>query len=210
MKSPKKTKIAAWNSLKDRQPEYALVAGVDLVIIRYDDSVSVLYGRCIHRGAMLSDGFIDGNNLICGLHNWDYRYDSGISEYNPNEKLHKFSSWIDHENDAIYVDENEIISWKDENPQPYQRDKYLGEYADIHGTPEEPFNNYISELAHDGLKNIGHHGKTYAMGVPLTELPRWDDIQIVTAQLARKPLMDDASVNTKLIIGPNAKKTIDP
>ncbi len=40
-------KIIAWNELKDRQPAPALVANVDLVVIRADDKVSVLYGRCL-------------------------------------------------------------------------------------------------------------------------------------------------------------------
>jgi len=78
--------VATWSSLEDRTPAYALVAGVDLVVIRYDDNVSVLYGRCLHRGALLADGHIDGHNLICGLHNWDYRYDTGVSEYANNSR----------------------------------------------------------------------------------------------------------------------------
>lgn len=76
-----KTKIADLSELNDREPTYALVANVDLVVIRYDNEVSVLYGRCHHRGALLADGYIDGENLICGVHYWDYRYDTGISEY---------------------------------------------------------------------------------------------------------------------------------
>ena len=46
------------------------------------------------------------------------------------------------------------------------------------------------------------------MGVALTELPRWDDVQILTAQLARKPLLDGAAVNTELVIGPEARKPL--
>ena len=42
----KKLSIKKWGELEDRVPEYALVADVDLVVIRFDDSVSVLYGRC--------------------------------------------------------------------------------------------------------------------------------------------------------------------
>ena len=55
-------------------------------------TVSVLYGRCAHRGALMSDGYVDGDNLMCGLHGWDYRLDTGISEYNNSETLPKFSS----------------------------------------------------------------------------------------------------------------------
>ena len=36
----KKVRIAEWQSLKDRQPAYALAADVDLVIVRWDESVS--------------------------------------------------------------------------------------------------------------------------------------------------------------------------
>lgn len=122
-------KVAVWSTLEDRKPAYALVAGVDLVVIRYDDQVSVLYGRCLHRGALMSDGSIDGHSIICGVHGWDFRYDTGISEYNNKEVLHKFSAWVDEEQDAVFVDENEVQSWQQEHPQPYQRDTYLGLYV---------------------------------------------------------------------------------
>lgn len=75
-------------------------------------------------------------------------------------------------------------------------------------TPEEPTVGLIHDLAKDGLEKFGHHGPTGAMGVPRTTLPQWDDIQILTAQLARKPLLDDAAVGTELIIGPNARKPL--
>jgi len=47
-----------------------------------------------------------------------------------------------------------------------------------------------------------------AMGVPRPTLPQWDDIQILTAQLATKPLMEDMAGGTELVIGPNAKKQL--
>ena len=201
-------KVATWSELADRSPAYALVANVDLVVIRYDDQVSVLFGRCLHRGALLSDGLVRGDDLICGVHNWDYRYDTGVSSYNPEEVLHKFGAWIDPGADAVLVDEAEVAAWHDKFPQAYNRDEYLGLYADIHGTPEEPYNHYIQELARNGLEKIGHHGAVTAMGVPLTELPRWADIQILTGQLATRPLADDDGVGTELVIGPGAKRPL--
>jgi len=207
-KSRTAAQVAKWSELPDREPRYALVAGVDLVVIRYDDDVSVLYGRCLHRGALLSDGFVDGQNLICGVHLWDYRYDTGVSEYSNAEALERFTAWVDSGKDAVMVDEDEIRKWADEHPQPYDRDAYLGLYADVHGTPLEPHNKHIQELAKHGLAKVGHHGEVSAMGVPLTELPRWDDIQLITGQLARLPLMDDAPVETQVVIGPNANKPL--
>ncbi len=84
-----KISIADYNKLEEKNPTYALANNTDLIIIKYDGNVSVLYGRCLHRGALLADGYVDGHNLICGVHNWDYRIDTGISEYNNEEKLHK-------------------------------------------------------------------------------------------------------------------------
>ena len=94
-------RLATWSDLVLLRPAYALVGEVDLVIIRGPDGedVSVLYGRCLHRGALLADGMIVGRNLVCGLHDWDYRYDTGVSEYHHNEVLRKFTGWI--EDDAV-------------------------------------------------------------------------------------------------------------
>ena len=75
-------------------------------------------------------------------------------------------------------------------------------------TPEEPTVARIHELARDGLSKTGHHGPLGAMGVPRKDLPHWDDIQILPAQLARKPLLDDADVGTELVVGPRAKKPL--
>ena len=201
-----KVEVAQWSALKDREPAYALVANVDLVIVRYDEQVSVFYGRCPHRGALLSDGFVSGTNLMCGVHKWDFRYDTGVSEYNDEEALPKFSSWV--EDGRVVVDEEEIAEWTKEHPQPYNRDAYLGLYADTEGTDAEPHNHFIQQLAKDGLSKLGHHGPMGAMGVPRDELPLWDDIQLVTAQLATVPLLDDDPVGTEVVIGPNAKKPL--
>ncbi len=149
--------VAKLSSLKDRDPTYALVGEVDLVVVRWDDEVSVMYGRCLHRGALMSDGYVDGKNLICGLHYWDYRLDSGVSEYNNHEVLPKFESWID--GDDIIVDADEIKAWGRDHPQPFDRDAYLGLYADTsHGTAEEPHNGLIQNYAKSGLSKTGTGG----------------------------------------------------
>ena len=131
-----KIAIATFSDLETLQPAYALVADVDLVLIRLEEeeAVSVLYGRCLHRGALMADGHIEGNNLICGVHNWDYCYRSGVSSYNPSERLHRFSAWV--EDGKVWVDKDEIRAWAVDNPQPYDRDAYQGLYKDIHGGPE--------------------------------------------------------------------------
>ncbi|MEP4554445.1 glutamate synthase-related protein [Tateyamaria sp.] len=202
-----KTAIYKLSALADRKPEYALVGEVDLVVVRFDDEISVFYGRCLHRGALMADGHVRGKDLICGVHDWDYRLDTGVSSYANEEKLPKFTSWVD--GDDICVDADEINAWGKDNPQPFNRDAYLGLYADTsHGTEEEPYTGLIQQYARDGLTKTGHHGAMASMGVPRNELPDWDDIQILTAQLAKPPLLDDDAVGTDVVIGPNAKKPL--
>lgn len=75
-------------------------------------------------------------------------------------------------------------------------------------TAEEPTLAYIKALAKDGLTKTGHHGEMGAMGVPIPELPQWKEIQILPAQMATQPLMEDVEVGSELVIGPNAQKPL--
>ncbi len=199
-------RIATWSELPDRQPVGAVVGNVDLVIVRSGDDHSVLYGRCLHRGALMADGRVEGKDLICGLHGWDYEYLTGVSSYNTDERLHLFTSWI--EGDYLFVDLAEIEEWEREHPQPYDRDAYQGAYQDPHGTPDEPHLGLIRNLAEQGLAEYGSHGPIVSMGVPGRDLPRWDDIQFVTAQLATAPQLDDVPITTGVVIGPSAEQPL--
>jgi len=75
-------------------------------------------------------------------------------------------------------------------------------------TDTEPHVELIHALARSGLDAVGAHGPTVAMGVPRACLPAWDDIQLLAAQLATPPLADDAPVETRLVIGPEAKRPL--
>jgi len=198
--------IATWSDVPERTPVAAAVDGVDLVIVRRGDDHSVLYGRCLHRGALLADGHVRGDDIICGLHGWDYRIDSGVSAYNNAEVLTKFTSVV--RDGELLVDRDEVTRWRLAHPQPYDPDVYQGLYQDPHVVPEEPFVMRIHELAAHGLEKVGHHGPVAAMGVPRQQLPSWDRIQFVTAQLARLPLLDDEPVGTEVCLGPGAARPL--
>jgi methylamine---glutamate N-methyltransferase subunit C len=84
----------------------------------------------------------------------------------------------------------------------------LSELPKAKSTIEEPTVEFIHQLAREGLSSLGHHGQMTSMGVPRHKLPHWDDIQIMAAQMATKPLLEDAAVNTELVIGPETKKPL--
>ncbi len=97
--------------------------------------------------------------------------------------------------DAVGEEGDGIIAGGDEMPRPKR-------------TPEEPQVEFIHRLAEEGLDALGHHGPMGAMGVPRAELPDWDDLQLLVAQMARKPLMEDVAVGTELVVGPEAGKPL--
>ncbi len=198
--------IANWDEVPDRKPVGALVADVDLVVLRWDGNHSVLYGRCLHRGALLADGSVSGVNLVCGLHGWDYVLMTGVSSYRNEEHLQRFSSWI--EDGAVMIDADEVLAWEKAHPQPFDRASYQGAYQDPHGTADEPHVSLIRRLAGEGLSRLGHHGPIASMGVPRGELPSWDSIQFVTAQISRRPLLEDVAVATNVTVGPGAARPL--
>jgi methylamine---glutamate N-methyltransferase subunit C len=201
-------RLMEWDALTPETPEHARVANVDLVVIRWPDTeeVSVLYGRCQHRGALMADGTVGGEKLTCRLHGSTYQYRSGKNIHYPGADLHRFTAWI--EGGSVWVDSDEIARWEQDNPQKYRRDAYQGDYADFKGTDDEPHVKAIHALAEHGLEKAGHHGAMAAMGVPGHTLPKWDDIQLLTAQLHRPPLLDDDPVDTRVVVGSRARKPL--
>lgn len=199
--------VATWSALVDRSPVPATVDGLDLVVVRVDDVPLVFEGRCPHRGALLADGSIVGDDLVCGVHGYDFRLDTGISTYDPSERIHRFTASLD--GDQVVVDVAHLETFRRANPQTIATDPYSRLYADAHqATPEEPFVAEIHALARDGLEHVGHHGPVAAMGVPRDELPKWDHLQILTAQLDRLPLLDDEKVGTGVVVGPAARRPL--
>jgi glutamate synthase domain-containing protein 2/nitrite reductase/ring-hydroxylating ferredoxin subunit len=202
------TIVGTWDEIEPGGIEGALLEGVDLVVIRWPDGEghSVLYGRCVHRGALMADGKVVGGNIVCGVHAWDYRYDTGVSSYRETDVLDRFTSWV--EDGSIWVDADEVAAYAVAHPQPFDREAYQGAYQDPVGDTIEHHLRLIHHLAQNGLDEVGHHGHMGAMGVPGDDLPKWSDIQFVTAQLAVPPLLEAESVDTGLTIGPGALKPL--
>jgi glutamate synthase domain-containing protein 2 len=197
--------IALWHELEDNVPAAAQVDGVDLVVVRRGEDVAVFQGRCPHRGALLADGRVEGGNLVCGVHGYDFRLDTGVSDYNPAERIHRFAAR--REGTHVVIDKAELVAYQDANPSPAAESTYDRLYNDPHqNTPAEPYVTDIHHMARHGLSSA--HGDVAAMGVPRTDLPSWDDLQILTAQLHRLPLLDEAPVDTTVTIGPAAARPL--
>jgi len=57
------------------QPVSVKLLDQPLVLWRTGGGVSAFYDLCLHRGAALSLGWIDGDQLVCPYHGWNYAGD---------------------------------------------------------------------------------------------------------------------------------------
>lgn len=70
-------------------PREAMVAALDegkpvAVAVLADGSTVVLPDSCPHDGGLLSDGFVEGNVIVCARHGWEFDGHSGQCTHRPN------------------------------------------------------------------------------------------------------------------------------
>lgn len=64
-------------------PHAVSMGGVDLVFVRTAKGPRVFQGRCPHQGALLGEGELDGDKLVCRNHRWRFSIESGQREGGP-------------------------------------------------------------------------------------------------------------------------------
>jgi methylamine---glutamate N-methyltransferase subunit C len=198
--------VASLEHLTPGRPHPVSIGGVDIVLVRRGDDVSALDGRCPHRGALLGDGRVEGDLIVCGVHGWRFDLETGVSPVNPAVALTTFPVTVS--DGVVYLDQSALTEFQRANPMAHVDDGYQGRWIKPADSADEPFVTQIHELAAHGLDRLGHHGPMAAMGVPRDDLPKWESIQLVTAQLARTPLLEDEPVSTQTVVGPSARRPL--
>ena len=181
--------IAKWSDVPDHMPIGATVEGIDLVIVRRGDDALRPLRPLPAPGRAARRRHVDGRrpdlrSPRLGLPDRHRRervqQRRGAREVHERARGRRLSSTA-----------TRCCASRCATPSPSTPTCTRATTSDPHMVPEEPFVAYIHELAANGLTKTGHHGPVGAMGVPRDDLPTWDDIQFVTAQLARLPLLDD-------------------
>ena len=157
----------------------------DIALYRYQGEFYALDNRCVHRGGQLGDGHMEGANVICPLHQWDYDVRTGVSRYNADEKVAVYAVRI--KGAAVEIDAAAVP------PKPRFNDEYLGLWT----------------RRHDPLEHEMHDIHAYArgrqeivepMGSDKRNYPGFDDLYFLPGQLAVLPLLDQEVVDTETII----------
>lgn len=70
-------------TLRSGEPLAVTANGLDLVLVRAGAGLRAFQGRCPHQGALLGEGEIVGDKLVCRNHRWRYRIDDGARDGGP-------------------------------------------------------------------------------------------------------------------------------
>ncbi|MEM9953524.1 MAG: glutamate synthase-related protein [Chloroflexota bacterium] len=165
----------------------------DIALYRYEDDFYALDNTCVHRQGKLGDGWMDGANVICPLHQWDYDVRTGVSRWNSKETVATYPVKVD--GDSVLVDADAVP------PKPRFEGEYLGLYARRDDPLEKEMHDIhaYSKGSHEFVEPMGSERRTYA---------DFEQIYFLPGQLAQLPLLDDEAVSTEVIIGAKRNKPL--
>jgi cytochrome P450/nitrite reductase/ring-hydroxylating ferredoxin subunit len=94
-------RVANLSELKSGGPFALSANGVDIVLARTGRGWRAFEGRCPHQGALLGEGELDGEALVCRNHRWRFALDSGQRDGGPECLA---SCPVAERNGALFVD----------------------------------------------------------------------------------------------------------
>lgn len=102
---------AAWEpvgpaDLEDGEIRPVVAGERDMILYRVGDHYFAAQRRCVHAGADLVEGVIAGGELICALHGWRYRADTGVHVQSSENCLAMFAVRIT--GDVVEIDPRPI------------------------------------------------------------------------------------------------------
>ncbi len=73
-------------------PRGALIAAHDkgqplALAVLADGTRVLLPDSCPHDGGLLSDGFVEGNKIVCARHGWEFDAHTGLCSHRPDVKV---------------------------------------------------------------------------------------------------------------------------
>ncbi len=190
-------KVGSTNDFEEGKGKLVEVKGTKLAMFKFKGQIGAISHKCAHQGGPLAEGEIKNGHVVCPWHGWEYDPITGKAPAGYDDKVpaHK----VNIEGDKVMVsnkamDESEIpIETKTSN-------EYLAEWT----RNKDEFDPKFARL-----QNLAKGGKSEISAMrTLKTFPDFETILFRGAQLHKMPLNGDEKVNTKTIIGPNAKKPL--
>lgn len=165
-----------------------------VLIQRSDGQVHVLDDRCPHRGGQLSDGSLVGDDLVCPLHGYDFDVATGVSRYNPAERIARYPART-HEG-QVEVDADAVPAL----PTGHD-DGYLSRWTRPQDEGMRGY-GYLRGLASGNVPSS-------AMGTTHRLTPSWDDILFLPAQVGRPARLETEPLSLRTVLGQRAERPLE-
>jgi len=167
-----------------------------MLLARIGDDYYAVDDRCPHRGGQLCDGSLntDTGEIVCGLHKWNFDLATGVSAYNPQDKIRTYR--VEIRSDGLYADV------PDKRAQPP-----LADYLDPWRRRQDDIELDMEMIHHMADGYVGEHGYTDPMG-PEHKDNLWSKVVFLPRQLAVFPLYDDEPVKLSTLVGKSAATPI--
>ncbi len=190
---PNFVEVLKTSQLEEGKGTTVFVNERDIAVYKYQGNFYALDNTCLHRGGQLGDGHMEGPNVICPLHGWDYDVKTGVSRYEPRERIATFPVQVN--GDRVMIDADTVP------PTPRYEDEYLGLWTRRHDAFE-------SDMTDVHYMAKGRHEKVEPMGSERRNYPSFEQLYFLPGQLAVLPLLDHVQVDTATVIGPRSKNPL--
>ena len=97
--------VGRLDELSETEGRRLEVGDHEIALFRRGAQVFAIGDSCPHMGASLSEGFLDGNCVVCPWHGWTFDLESGASPFEPDSRIPVYRAVI--ENGEVYVEVSE-------------------------------------------------------------------------------------------------------
>lgn len=80
-------------SLSQISPDSAvevMVGRLPIALCRVGEEVRALWGICPHQGGPLGHGVINGENIACPWHGWEFNCETGRNDFDPDCRVQTY------------------------------------------------------------------------------------------------------------------------
>ncbi|WP_303902956.1 glutamate synthase-related protein [Thiohalomonas denitrificans] len=190
-------RVCDLDELEEHKGHEVWVNGRPLALFLQGHTVHALDDRCPHREGQLSQGSVQDGDAVCPLHGWNFDLETGISPYNPGDRISVFPVRL--EEGRVLVDAEAVPPLPASTFEGYQA-RWRRWSDDTRGKAE------IRKLAK------GKGPAVEAMGSEATDLspfPGFDHFHLRPAQLHHLPRLSDEPIDTTVVIGAGADKPLE-
>jgi nitrite reductase/ring-hydroxylating ferredoxin subunit len=82
-----KHRVAAVADIVEGEGFSVTVEGHNIALFRLADGIRAVGNECPHMGAELSDGYLDGESVVCPWHGWVFSLKDGCSPFDEEARV---------------------------------------------------------------------------------------------------------------------------